>query len=185
MPIQDYNGTASTAIAKLYDNDGTASRQIGKVYDNDGTTSRLIYTAAEAFAVAAVSTTAHSTYTYHAADAYANTASFALDSHTSITFAVHAVASGNYRADYLPSTTAKVLLKNTSGATIKEWSKGQLVAGGQGNYWGNGTFDVSGLSGTYYLQVYAWTQSQNINNADGSSQTVNYFVSAESINVNI
>lgn len=45
MPLQDYDGTTSYEIGKLYDNDGTTNYQIGKIFDNDGATSSLIYTA--------------------------------------------------------------------------------------------------------------------------------------------
>lgn len=45
MANNDYDGTTSYEIGKLYDYDGTSSHQIGKVYDYDGTSSYLIYSA--------------------------------------------------------------------------------------------------------------------------------------------
>jgi len=45
MPIQDWDGSASHEIGKVYDYDGTTIHPIGKVHDYDGTTSSLIYSA--------------------------------------------------------------------------------------------------------------------------------------------
>ena len=45
MPIHDFNGTTAYQIGKVHDFDGTTAHQIGKVCDHDGTASHLIYTA--------------------------------------------------------------------------------------------------------------------------------------------
>ena len=177
MPIYDHDGTTTHAISVICDNDGSAFHQIGKVYDNNGTTSSLIYQSAVSFTVANLSATAYSQYTYHAATATKDSATFTLDGHTTITCNIATSLSGNFRVDYRPGVEGGIYLLNSAGTVVRSSTFGEGTR--------TVTLDVSGLTGTYYLRAKAYCITQNINNNDGSTQTANFTVTASNISVNV
>lgn len=178
MPIYDHDGSARTEIGKLYDYNGSAAAQIDKVYDYDGSANHLIYQSAVPFSVGSISATAKSNYSGHKGTASANSSSFTLNGHRTLSCTLTRSLGGNYRRDYAPGYTAYFYLRNSAGSVIRNWSGG-------GTSTAYPSFNVTGLVGSYYVQVYCECQTANINHENGSSQTANYTVTASGISVSV
>jgi len=182
MPIYDNDGSTNYQIGKLYDSDGTTSYQIGKVYDNDGTSNSLIYSAEAQFypgasvgyratnsgTVSGFSTTAPNGDNINSTIAY-----IAVDLTGINTLTVTGYfdsAQTNTQSGAWLATYNQLFGNSDSGGRYPYYTVGpgvnttyytQMRRVLDGATASTFTFDVSGLTGTYYLAIGVYNNGWN------------------------
>lgn len=183
MAIYDDDGTATREIGKLYDNDGTTTYQIGKAYDNDGTNSYLIYSAEEQYFPG----TTPSRYSPGGAGGYtANSTNWSCSvsngtNLNSVTSYLKINMSNIKSLTITGSSTLQggVWLSNQSQFDSKQqqlnypyyifYVPDSSAYIQKANNFSSVTWDVSGLSGNYYLFLGCYTNSNGNQSASVTS----------------
>lgn len=159
MPIYDHNGTASHQISKIYDNDGTTSHRTGKIYDSDGTAGHLIYRAqSDTCTVTVTSTHNDKTVTSNIITNTENYEKMVIESVSA--------SGGNFGNNWAKLYCNGACVLNTGD----KGSGSEYVAAVNG--WG-GSFNIS-QSGTVYIQVYSYRDSNRDDAQDAITATVKF-----------
>ena len=168
MAIYDDDGTATRENGKLYDNDGTTSYQIGKAYDNDGTSNHLIYSA-EYDVLAAFGWTKAGTSSYITSLTATNVTikptagsgnarvykTIDVTNYRSMTITCSLSALHSYATCGLYASDPGYLVYNepTVGKQVRDSNGSTQTVNG------TFTFDISSLSGIYYVVIGAYQGS--------------------------
>lgn len=193
MPIYDHNGTTNSEIGKIYDHDGTTNYQIGKIYDYDGTTERLIYSAEEYLVKAGVvdsnlvGSISAGTYASQYGSVTSNSGYIRLNISTSGTFPFYngkTINLSSYKTCYIkfrtkgstqgwqtsPYQAIRMGFSSTKKTDCNHYDIISNSSNFVASYTGASTsaktisFDISSLSGSYYLLFLVQASGGGITN---------------------
>lgn len=187
MPIKDYDGTTYYQIGKVYDYDGTTTYQIGKVYDNDGTSNYLIYSADyELYPENSSALTTYTVGSNQTVTIGSSTLTIQANGQGDDATLYRAAARTSSQINFSNYSSIRIVGQELS-CTYGTWGSVGIAAGAHtyidGYAWGSSgavitenwawvkspasstntwkpfdvTYDISNVTGSYYLYFYAYT----------------------------